>query len=686
MGSRRSRTSGSRGKATKGARRPVRKAGGRAPAARGRRGTSGKRRARRTGAADRWRRLKQVAYWGGVAAVWCALILGGLIFYVTSSLPDPVLASLDKRPPNLTILASNGRVLAERGLRRGHIRLSQLPPFAIDAVLATEDRRFYSHLGVDPIGLARAAVRNAWAGRVVEGGSTISQQLAKNLFLKPERTLARKFQEMILAIWLETKFSKTKILELYLNRVYFGAGAYGIEAAARRYFGKSARHVTLSEAALLAGLLKAPSRYAPTSSARRAEARAAVVIESMVRARMLSPAQAVAALAAPARVRNPSGITGYEYAVDWVVELLPGFIGQQQRDLIVETTIDAGLQRKAQERVRLAMARTAVRLKAGEAAAVVMDRRGAIKALVGGRSYKRSQFNRAVKAYRQPGSAFKPFVYLAALESGMTPDTLASDRPVTVNGWRPKNYRNRYRGRITLRESLAQSSNTVAVRLTLEVGRWRVVRTARRLGIGSPLHTRPSIALGTAEVNLLELTSAYAPFANGGKGVLPHIIKRVTTSRGKVVYERHGSGPGRVVAHPFVGAMNEMMNATLMDGTGKQAALAYHPAGGKTGTTQNFRDAWFIGHTSHLVAGVWVGNDDGRPMKQVTGGTLPARIWKAIMTEAHANRPVRALPGTRAAVVARSGPDGAPRSVRRDGAEPRRPLLKRMLNALAPQS
>ncbi|MGI9382199.1 MAG: transglycosylase domain-containing protein, partial [Methyloligellaceae bacterium] len=644
MRSKRTRKSGTRGSRAKSGKA---RASGRATPARKRSAASTRRKSARVRAAERWRRIKQLSYWGGVAAVWCALILGGLIFYVTNSLPNPVLLSLDKRPPNLTILASNGRVLAERGLRRGHIRLGQLPPYAVDAVLATEDRRFYSHMGVDPVGLARAAARNAWAGRVVEGGSTISQQLAKNLFLKPERTLARKLQEAILAIWLETKFSKKKILELYLNRVYFGAGAYGIEAAARRYFGKSARHITLPEAALLAGLLKAPSRYAPTSSARRAKRRASVVIENMVKARLLSPAQAVTALASPARVRNPSGITGYEYAVDWVVELLPGFVGEQRTDLIVETTIDAALQRKAQNIVRLAVARNSVRHRVGEAAAAVLDRRGAIMALVGGRSYKRSQFNRAVKAYRQPGSAFKPFVFLAALESGMTPDTLARDTPVTINGWRPKNYKNRYRGNVTLRDGLAHSSNAVAVRLTMEVGRWRVVRTARRLGISSPLHTRPSIALGTAEVNLVELTSAYAPFANGGRGVLPHIINRVTTARGKVLYKRRGSGPGRVVADPFVGAMNEMMNATLMDGTGRQAALTRHPAGGKTGTTQNSRDAWFIGYTSHLIAGVWVGNDDGSPMKKVTGGTLPARIWKSIMTEAHANRTPRPLPGTR---------------------------------------
>ena len=594
----------------------------------------------------RWQRTRWLLYWGTIAALWCGILGGGFALYFTSTLPRSVVEGLDKRPPNITILAADGTVMAERGLRRGYIRLKHMPPNLVDAVLATKDRRFHHHFGVDPIGLARALVANLQAGEVVEGGSTITQQLVKNLFLSSERTVARKAHEMVLALWLETKFSKDKILELYLNRVYFGGGAYGVEAAALRYFGKSARHVTLSEAALLAGLLKAPSHYAPTRSIRRSEARANQVLGNMVEAGLLEPSLALAALGDPARVHDPSGVTGYEFAVDWVVELLPGFVGEQSGDLVIETTIDARLQPEAQRTVERIMARHGVLGETGEAAMVVLSPDGGVKAMIGGRSYRRSQYNRALKAMRQPGSAFKPFVYLAAVESGLGPDSIVNDKPVAINGWKPKNYSGEYRGAVTLREGLAKSINSVAVRLTMEVGRWHVVRTARRLGINSPLHDKPSIALGTAEVTLLELTSAYAPFANRGRGVLPHVIKRVRTSGGKALYERRGSGVGQVIARPYAGAMNDMLSATLTQGTGRKAALASHPAAGKTGTTQNFRDAWFIGYTAQLIADVWVGKDSGRPMRKIIGGSVPAEIWKAVMERAHRGLAPKPLPGT----------------------------------------
>ena len=593
----------------------------------------------------RFQLMGWLLYWGTIAAVWSCVLVGGFALYFTSTLPRSVVEGLDQRPPNLIILAADGKVMAERGLRRGHIRLKHLPPYLVNAVLATEDRRFRNHFGIDPIGLLRAAIANYKAGSVVEGGSTITQQLAKNLFLSSERTMTRKAREVVLAFWLETKFSKDKILELYLNRVYFGGGAYGVEAAARCYFAKSARHVTLAEAALLAGLLKAPSRYAPTRSLRRSEGRAAQVIGNLVEAGLLEPTLALAALSSPARVRDPHRISGHEYAVDWIIELLPRFIGNRAGDLVIETTIDSRMQPLAQATVDRIMARHGVLGKTGEAAMVLLTPDGGVKALIGGRSYRRSQFNRAVRAMRQPGSAFKPFVYLAAVESGLTPQSSVMDAPVSINGWKPKNYSRKHLGEVSLRESLAKSINSVAVRLTMEVGRWRVVRTARRLGINSLLHEKPSIALGTAEVTLLELVSAYAPFANGGTGVLPHIIKRVKSSSGEVIYERHGSGMGQVVAAPYVAAMNDMLQATLVQGTGRRAALPKRPAAGKTGTTQNFRDAWFVGYTADFVAGVWVGKDNGRPMKGVTGGSLPAEIWKTVMKSAHRDKSVRALPG-----------------------------------------
>jgi penicillin-binding protein 1A len=527
------------------------------------------------------------------------------------------------------------------------VRLDALPPYLVQAVIATEDRRFSHHFGIDPLGLIRASFRNASAGTVVEGGSTITQQLAKNLFLSPKRTIARKLEEVIYAIWLEQRFTKDEILELYINRVYFGGGTYGVEAASRHYFGKSARSVTLSQAALLAGLLKAPSRYAPTRSVKLATTRVDEVLENMVEAGFLSPEAARSASQQPLKLSAKGDDTGYPYPVDWVAELLPEFVGDNDGDLIVETTIDAGLQRVSQQALRHMLDEEGPALNASEGAVVVLDPMGGVKALVGGRSYSASPFDRALKALRQPGSAFKPFVYLTALESGYTPDSVAYDGPTTVAGWSPKNYTGSYQGEVTLRDSIAQSINTVAVRLAAEVGPWSVVRTARRLGIQSKLHDRPSIALGTAEVTLLELTGAYTPFANGGEGVLPHIVTRVRSGDGKVLYERQRSASGQVVGLPYVAAMNDMLNATVVRGTGKQAAIPDHVAAGKTGTTQSYRDAWFVGYTAHYVAGVWVGNDDGSRMKKVTGGMLPAKLWHEIMLYAHVDKTPLPLPGTR---------------------------------------
>ncbi|MGA9604522.1 MAG: PBP1A family penicillin-binding protein, partial [Methyloceanibacter sp.] len=583
-----------------------------------------------------------------LAAIWGTIVVGLAIVYFISSVPDPIIAALDDRPPNVTILAEDGTVLAERGLRRGHVRLDVLPPYLAKAVIATEDRRFYHHFGIDPIGLVRASFRNVSAGTVVEGGSTITQQLAKNLFLSPKRTLTRKLEEVIYAIWLEQRFTKDEILELYLNRVYFGGGTYGIEAAAQHYFGRSARSVTLPQAALLAGLLKAPSKYAPTRSVKLASARVDEVLENMVEAGFLSPEEARAASQQPLRLSAKGDDTGYPYAVDWVAELLPEFVGDNDSDLIVDTTIDASLQRQAQQSLRQILDEQGGEVDASEGAVVVLDPQGGVKAVVGGRSYSTSPFNRALKAERQPGSAFKPFVYLAALETGYTPDSRAYDGPTTVAGWSPRNHSGTYQGEVSLRNAMAQSLNTVAARLGAEVGGWRVVRTAKRLGIRSKLHSNPSIALGTAEVNLLELTGAYAPFANGGQGVMPHIIQRVRNGDGKVLYQRQRSTTGQVVALPYVEEMNDMLSTTVQRGTGRRAAIPGQVAAGKTGTSQHSRDAWFVGYTAYYVGGVWIGNDDGSPMHNVTGGMLPAMLWHDIMLYAHENKPPLALPGTRA--------------------------------------
>jgi penicillin-binding protein 1A len=451
----------------------------------------------------------------------------------------------------------------------------------------------------------------------------------------------------MLALWLEVRLSKEDIVELYLNRVYFGGGAYGIEAAAHRYFGKSARSVTVAEAAVLAGLLKAPSRYSPANSPVLARARSQVVLKRMLDAGYITAAEETAMVRRPVRFARHANEreAGTQYAVEFVLDRLPPVIGPNAGELVVQTTIDAGLQRAAQTAVELALATEGRAAGAQQAAVVVIDTEGRIRALVGGRSYAESQYDRAVKARRQPGSAFKPLVYLAALERGWTPDTMVQDAPITVAGWSPRNDSGTYQGLITLRTALAQSVNSVAVRLQQEVGTSRVIALAQRLGIKSELRPSPSIALGTSEVSVLELTGAYGVLANGGLSVMPHAIRAVRTGTGAIIYARPATQPRMLVSPDHVGEISDMLHTAVMSGTGRRALLPRHPSAGKTGTTQEFRDAWFVGYTAQLVTGVWVGNDDSKPMNKVVGGGLPARIWREVMLAAHERLPPGGLPG-----------------------------------------
>ncbi|MBL4756642.1 MAG: PBP1A family penicillin-binding protein [Rhizobiales bacterium] len=592
-----------------------------------------------------WRRmLFGGLYWGTVAAVWGGLLVAGIIIYYAASLPKISDLQVPQRAPNVVIIAMGGEILGTRGFGHGSdIRLEQLPAYLPLAVMAIEDQRFRSHFGIDLIGMARATLRNLQAGRVVEGGSTLTQQLAKNLFLDPERTFRRKIQEMILAVWLEANYSKDEILEIYLNRVYFGAGTYGVEAASRRYFGKSARHVTLTEAAILAGLLKAPSRYAPTRNPDLAEERAFLVLNNMVEAGFITSADGQIAVDQPPTLVRRTRASSGNYIADWVSDLMPGFVGSTDVDIIVETTIDLDLQAAAEIAVRNILDERSVEMNAGQAALVAIDTGGEVRALVGGRSYADSQFNRVIDARRQPGSAFKPFVYLAAMEAGLTPETIRRDEPVRYGNWSPGNYSGNFDGDMTLRAALSRSVNTIAVRLAREVGIRNVVSVAHRLGVSGELHNNLSLALGTAEVSLFELTAAFVPFANGGYGILPHVILRIRTASGDVLYERSGSGAGRVIEPNHVAMMNNMMSETIRSGTGRRAAISW-PAAGKTGTSQESRDGWFVGYTADLVAGVWVGNDDATPTNRVTGGNLPATIWQLFMAAAHEGRPPIALP------------------------------------------
>jgi penicillin-binding protein 1A len=589
--------------------------------------------------------LRRLVYWCFVLGIWAAVAAGGAVVWHMMKLPPIQSLVVPKRPPTITILGLDGKTLATRGDMGGAaIPLKALPPYLPQAFVAIEDRRFYRHFGLDPIGLARAVAANLAARGVREGGSTLTQQLAKNLFLTQERTVSRKIDEVIIALALEKEYSKNEILELYLNRVYFGSGAYGVEAAAQRYFGKSARTVTLAEAAMLAGLVKAPSRLAPTRNPQLARERADVVLNAMVESGFVSAAMAKTARTRPAQIVKNNGPGSTGYVGDWVMDALNDFVGRFENDVVVQTTIDPALQSAAEKALAEELAQKGERFGVSQGALVAMDPDGAVRALVGGRAYAESQFNRAVAGHRQPGSAFKPFVYLTALERGLTPDSVRDDAPIAVRGWKPENYSREYYGPVTLTTALANSLNTVSVRLTLEVGAQNVATTARRLGIASKLEPNASLALGTSEVTPLELVGAYAPFANGGIGVIPHVIERVREGGGKILYARAVSGASRVVAIEHVGMMNKMLAETLLSGTARRASIPGWPAAGKTGTSQDYRDAWFVGYTGRLIAGVWLGNDDGTPTKKATGSGLPVDIWNRFMRAAHQNLPVIELP------------------------------------------
>ncbi|RDE09478.1 transglycosylase domain-containing protein [Pelagibacterium lacus] len=577
---------------------------------------------------------------GGVA-------VAGIVVYYGGDLGSSSTWEVPQRPPNIRVLASNGQLLTNRGQTGGEaVGIHELPEYVGQAVVASEDRRFYSHFGVDPIGLASVAVEMVRARGVTRGASTITQQVAKNLFLTPDQTLGRKVQEALLAVWLEQNYTKDQILELYLNRVHFGSGATGIEAAAQTYFGISARNLSLGQAAMLAGILPAPSYYNPKSHPDRARARQQLALANMVRAGYITEAQAQAAQADINAEITTQRVAGAEYYVaDWVETLMNDYLGEVNSDVVVDTTIEWDLQKHAEFVVKEAIAQHGAERDFSQAAFVALDTDGRVRALVGGADYTQSTYNRAVTARRQPGSAFKPFIYLTALQMGYTPDTLMVDEPLNYNGWAPENANGRYVGPILLRDALAFSVNTVAARLAIDVGPENVVETAYRMGFSSNFQAVPAIALGTQEVSLLELTAGYTPFANGGYGVVPNVITRISTVDGEVLYEASDAGPGRVLTDEQVGMMNDMLQTGVQAGTGRAAQLGNWPMAGKTGTSQRNRDAVFVGYTANYVGGVWLGNDDDSPTRGLSGGAIPAQIWRDIMTEAHQGLTVANLPG-----------------------------------------
>ncbi|MEI9995933.1 MAG: PBP1A family penicillin-binding protein [Rhizomicrobium sp.] len=590
-------------------------------------------------------------------------VIAGAVFWshFLSDLPDTTRLMTKGASHDVTILDLQGRLIARRGLTQGdRIDVSSLPPYVANAFIAIEDRRFRSHVGVDPVGLMRAAYENVEAGHVRQGGSTLTQQLAKNLFLDPNRTFERKIQEAMLALYLESRYSKDQILTLYLNRVYFGAGVYGIEAASQRFFGKHAVKLTLTEAAILAGSVKAPAKYNPLADTDAALTRAAIVLRAMEDCGFIDDKTRADAQATRPRIVRGSGTPGSGYFVDWVLGNLSGYVGDAGDSLIVETTFDLDAQGQAERAVAQGLGAQGAALHASQAVLVAMTPDGAVRAMVGGRSYEESSYNRATEAVRQPGSAFKPFVYLAAFEHGHTPDDVMTDGPVDIHGWKPGDYEGKFEGAMPLVRAFAKSSNVIAAQLTAEIGAPTVARTAHRLGIASPLDEVASLALGTSGVTPLELTGAYVPFANGGRSAPPFAILRIKTRSGKVLYQHKPEGGETVIATQNAAQMTRLMTETVLTGTGRAARLDGRPTGGKTGTTQDFHDAWFVGFTADLVCGVWIGNDDNAPMVHATGGTLPAKIFHGFMTAAEAGVPVKPLAGGVAVAAAQPAttPDG----------------------------
>ncbi len=577
-----------------------------------------------------------------------AIIIGAAIVgYALPDIKDGDDIWTQNRQYSVTFTDMLGNEIGQRGiLHNNTVPLEEFPPQFIDAVLATEDSRFYSHFGIDVVGTARALVANVKASGIVQGGSTITQQLAKNLFLSSEKTVRRKIHEAFLALWIETRLSKKQILKLYLDRAYMGAGAFGAEAAAQTYFNKSIRDVSLAESALLAGLFKAPSRYAPHRNLPASRARAAVVLERMVAMGFVTQGEAISARINPAQIirKNDKYQFNPNYFLDWAFERTKKLVKGRAFALRVKTTVDPHIQQKADYVIISALRTNGKSFNVDQAALAAVAPDGAVRALVGGKDYGSSQFNRATDARRQPGSAFKPFVYLAALRNGYRPYDTLVDSPVTIGNWSPKNYNHRYRGTVTLTTALKRSINTIPIKLAEDIGRRSIIRTAHKLGIYSKLSANRSLPLGTSEISVLEMAGAYATFANGGREAKPYGILEIRTKDdGRLIYSHERDAPKakQIFSPAYIADLNMMLAHVITDGTGRRANLRYTSAAGKTGTTQGYRDAWFVGYTGQLSTAVWFGNDDYQPMRRMTGGGVPASTWQRFMTSVYSKDQLR---------------------------------------------
>lgn len=578
----------------------------------------------------------------------------------------------------VTFLDRYGNVVGHRGIiHEDSVPIDKLPDHLVKAVLATEDRRFFDHFGIDFIGLARAMSENARAGGVVQGGSTLTQQLAKNLFLTNERSLERKIKEAFLALWLEANLSKKEILRLYLDRAYMGAGTFGAAAAAQFYFGKNITDVNLAEAAMLAGLFKAPAKYAPHVNLPAARGRANEVLTNLVQSGMMTEGQVVAARRNPATVIDRAQTAAPDYFLDWAFDEVQRLADEgkiKKHSLVVRTTIDMGLQQAAQEAVESSLREYGESYKVKQGALVMIENGGDVRAMVGGRDYGESQFNRATKALRQPGSSFKLYTYTLAMENGFTPDTMISDAPITWNNWSPQNYARSYKGRVTMLSAMAQSLNTVPVRLAKEkLGVKPIVELAKTMGVSTPLRSDKTVPLGTSEVTVLDQATGYAVMPAGGVETRRHAIVQVSDYEGEILYDfnRDEPAPKRIVSEQAVSSMNRILTQIPVIGTAKRAALEGGiVTGGKTGTSQSYRDAWFIGFTGNYTAAVWFGNDDFTSMNNMTGGSLPAMTFKKLMDYAHQGIELKPIPGIENPLPHGNHAPGLPVASHKDGASP----------------
>ncbi len=573
--------------------------------------------------------------WGGAAAFLGLISLVVAVAVAMASLPDyQQLSRRSDLGQMVRVRAADGTLLVSLGPSFGRwLKYDAIPPTMRSAMIAVEDKRFRSHIGVDPIGVARSFKVRFESGRWRQGGSTITQQLARNIFLTNSRTFGRKVKEAVLALALERKFSKDEILELYLNRVYFGGGAYGIDAASRTFFGHGAERLTLGEATIIAGLVKAPSNYSPTADVEAARGRASVVLNSMVKNGFLPAASAAGIDPAEIKVQPAVKQNSVRYFTDWALPQLDMLIDETSEPIDVFTTLDPRMQAAADQAIN------GYTPPGAQGAMVALDRDGAVKAMVGGRNYVDSIYNRATQAERQPGSAFKLFVYLAALESGMKPQDTIVDEPVTIDGWTPRNSTRTHLGPVSLREAFARSINTVSAKIGDALGFGTIADMAHRFGISGKISTFPSMVLGTSDVRLIDMTRAFAAVQNRGVGTPPYAVRKVVTADGRLLYQRQAEEQ-RVLVAPWVAAgMTDLLQTAVLSGTGRAAQIG-RPVAGKTGTTSSNKDGWFIGFSSGLTTGVWMGRDDARPVAGLQGGTAPARAFATFMKVAVAKRPV----------------------------------------------